>query len=320
MPGQHPLEAFGLALTFRSQRQIRARGMLSRTAPFRLTVPDQPDFPTCFNGHFHTVAGYYGILTPALIEFENVSVMRGETLALKEVTLRIGLGEHVAILGPNGCGKSTLIKTITRECYPLVREGSSVRIMGRDRWNVFELRQLLGIVSSDLMTSCTRDVTGRDIALSGFFSSIGIWPHQQVTPAMHEKAEQALAMLEVSHLADRFTDEMSSGEARRVLLARALVHDPHALILDEPSTALDLFAQHELRLIFRKLAQAGIGLVMVTHHLSDLIPEIDRVVLIDHGRIIADGPKREILIAPRLSELFGLPLDLTERDGYYNLW
>jgi iron complex transport system ATP-binding protein len=255
-----------------------------------------------------------------LIEFENVSVMRGETLALKEVSLRIGLGEHVAILGPNGCGKSTLIKTITRECYPLMREGSCVRIMGRDRWNVFELRQLLGIVSSDLMTSCTRDVTGRDIALSGFFSSIGIWPHQQVTPAMHRKAEQALAMLEVSHLADRFTDEMSSGEARRVLLARALVHDPHALILDEPSTALDLFAQHELRLIFRKLAQAGIGLVMVTHHLSDLIPEIDRVVLIDRGRIVADGPKREILVASKLSELFGLPLELTERDGYYNLW
>lgn len=246
--------------------------------------------------------------------------MRGESLALKDVSLRIGLGEHVAILGPNGCGKSTLIKTITRECYPLVREGSSVRIMGRDHWNVFELRTLLGIVSSDLMTACTREVTGRDIALSGFFSSIGIWPHQQVTPAMHEKAEQALERLEVLHLADRFTDEMSSGEARRVLIARALVHDPRALILDEPSTALDLFAQHELRQIFSKLAQAGIGIVMVTHHLSDLIPEIERVVLIDHGRIAADGPKREILTAPRLAELFGLPLDLTERDGYYNLW
>jgi iron complex transport system ATP-binding protein len=246
--------------------------------------------------------------------------MRGQTLALKDVSLRIGLGEHVAILGPNGCGKSTLIKAITRECYPLVRAGSSVRIMGRDHWNVFELRTLLGIVSSDLMTACTREVTGRDIALSGFFSSIGIWPHQQVTAAMRAKAEQALEMLEVAHLADRFTDEMSSGEARRVLLARALVHDPRALILDEPSTALDLFAQHELRQIFRKLAQAGIGIVMVTHHLSDLIPEMDRVVLIDHGQVVADGAKRDILVAPRLSALFGLPLDLAERDGYYNLW
>src|ERR1700681_4419405 len=137
--------------------------------------------------------------------------MRGDSLALREVSLRIGLGEHVAILGPNGCGKSTLIKTITRECYPLVRDGSSVRIMGRDRWNVFELRQLLGIVSSDLMATCTRDVTGHDIALSGFFSSIGIWPHQEVTAEMHQKAARALEMLEVGHLAERCTDEMSSG-------------------------------------------------------------------------------------------------------------
>ncbi len=259
-------------------------------------------------------------MDPALIEFEHVSVMRGETEVLHDVSVSIGVGEHVAILGPNGCGKSTLIKTITRECYPLWLEGSSVRILGRDRWNVFELRSLLGIVSADLMTTCTRDVTGHDIVLSGFFSSIGLWPHQDVTPEMHEKTAQAMEMLEVTHLADRFTDEMSSGEARRMLLARALVHEPRALVLDEPSTALDLFAQHELRQILRKLAREGIGIVMVTHHLSDLIPEIERVVLMSEGRVAADGPKTEVLTAPRLSTLFGLPLDLAERDGYYNLW
>jgi iron complex transport system ATP-binding protein len=257
---------------------------------------------------------------PALIEFEHVSVVRGGTLALSDVSLRIGVGEHVAILGPNGCGKSTLIKAITREVYPLLNEGSSVRILGEDRWDVSELRTLLGIVSSDLMSTGTRAVSGREIVLSGFFSSIGIWPHQEVTAEMHERAERAMAMLEVSHLADRFTDEMSSGEARRVLLARALVHDPRALILDEPSIALDLSAQHELRLILRKLAQSGIGIVMVTHHLSDLIPEIERVVLMRGGKILADGTTREILVERRLSDLFGRPLELSERDGYYNLW
>jgi len=246
--------------------------------------------------------------------------MRGNTVALNDVSLRIGVGEHVAILGPNGCGKSTLIKAITRECYPLIREGSFVRILGEERWNIFELRKLLGIVSSDLMTTCTREISGRDIVLSGFFSSIGVLPYQEVTTEMIEAAGRAMAMLEVSHLADRFTDEMSSGEARRMLLARALVHDPHALLLDEPSVALDLSAQHELRLILRKLAQSGIGIVMVTHHLSDLIPEIERVLLMDRGRIIADGPTREILVESRLSALFGRPLQLFERDGYYNLW
>ncbi len=260
-----------------------------------------------------------------LIEFEHVSVMRGETLALNDVNLRIGAGEHLAILGPNGCGKSTLIKAITRECYPILqRDGvpvaHSLRILGRDRWNVVELRSMLGIVSSDLMTACSRDATGKDIALSGFFSSIGIWPHHEVTAEMHERADEALALMEVPHLANRWTDEMSSGEARRVLLARALVHRPQALILDEPSTALDLFAQHELREILRKLAATGIGIVMVTHHLSDLIPEMDRVILMQSGRIVGDGPTRETLTAERLSALFGLKLDLIERDGYYNLW
>jgi len=246
--------------------------------------------------------------------------MRGTTIALDDVSLKIGVGEHIAILGPNGCGKSTLIKTITRECYSLIRPGSSVRILGEERWNIFELRALLGIVSTDLMMTCTRDISGRDVVLSGFFSSIGVWPHQEITSEMYDRAERAMAMLEVSHLAGRFTDEMSSGEARRMLIARALVHDPRALVLDEPSVALDLSAQHELRLIFRKLAQSGIGIVMVTHHLSDLIPEIQRVLLMNRGRIIADGPTKEVLVESKLSELFGRPLQLSERDGYYNLW
>jgi iron complex transport system ATP-binding protein len=256
----------------------------------------------------------------ALIEFQRVTVMRGETTALDDISLQIGAGEHVAIIGPNGCGKSTFIKAITRECYPLAREESSLKILGSDEWNVFELRSLLGIVSSDLMTYCIRDMTGLDMVLSGFFSSIGIWPNHEVTSQMRERAWKAMEHLEVTYLAERSTDQMSSGEGRRLLLARALVHEPRALILDEPSTALDLSAQQELRATLRKLAQRGIGIVMVTHHLSDLIPEIERVILMQRGRIVADGSKREILTEERLSSLFGLKLDLAERDGYYNLW
>ncbi len=257
---------------------------------------------------------------PALIEFEHVTVMRGETKALDDISLKIGAGEHVAIIGPNGCGKSTFIKAITRECYPLAREESSLKILGGDHWNIFELRSMLGIVTSDLMTFCIRDITGMDMVLSGFFSSIGIWPNHEVTEEMRARAWHAMDQLEVRRLAERTTDQMSSGEGRRLLLARALVHEPRALILDEPSTALDLFAQQELRGTLRKLAQSGIGIVMVTHFLSDLIPEIERVILMRQGRIVADGPKRKILTSKRLSELFGLNVDLVERDGHYNLW
>jgi iron complex transport system ATP-binding protein len=137
---------------------------------------------------------------------------------------------------------------------------------------------------------------------------------------MQHATDEALALMEVSHLSDRWTDEMSSGEARRILLARALVHKPKALILDEPSTALDLFAQHELREILRKLAATGIGIVMVTHHLSDLIPEMTRVILMRGGKIVVDGPTASTLTSDRLSALFGLKLELMERGGYYNLW
>jgi iron complex transport system ATP-binding protein len=258
--------------------------------------------------------------SPPLIELRHVTVMRGDNFALRDINLTIGAGEHVAILGPNGCGKSTLIKTISRECYPLARAGSSVEILGQSLWNVFDLRSMLGIVSNDLMIQCTREITGFDVVLSGFFSSIGVWPNHHVTGEMRSKASEVLARLEAPHLASKPVDEMSSGEARRVLIGRALVHGPRALLLDEPSTSLDLFAQHELRHTIRKLAQSGIGILLVTHQLSDIVPEIDRVILMRGGQVVADGVKTALLTARSLKELFGADVELAQRGGYYHLW
>ena len=257
---------------------------------------------------------------PALLDMQRISVMRGGKTVLHELDLRIGLGEHVAILGPNGCGKSTLIKTITRECYPLAEPGSAMTILGQDLWDIFELRAVLGIVSNDLMAASTRGIAGQDVVLSGFFSSIGLWPHHRVTAAMREKTARVLARLEASHLAERPVGEMSSGEARRLLIGRALVHDPKALLLDEPSSSLDVSAQHELRRILRELAQSGIGMILVTHHLADIIPEVERVVLMRAGRLLMDGPKTKVLTAANLGRLFGLPVKLARRDGYTHLW
>jgi iron complex transport system ATP-binding protein len=252
-----------------------------------------------------------------LIEFQNVTLVRGGYKALNAITLRIGLGEHVAIVGPNGSGKSSLIKTIMRECHPLVRNDSSIRILGQERWNIFELRPLLGIVSPDWVQLCTRDITGREAVLTGFFSSTEIWPHNHVTGAMERKAAEVLALLEIEHLAGHEMSRMSSGEARRVLIGRALVHDPKALILDEPTASLDLRAVHEFGLVLRKIAQAGTSIVLVTHHLPDIIPEIGRVILMKDGRIFRDGPKEEILSSAHLSELFRMELEVVKRDGYY---
>jgi len=256
-----------------------------------------------------------------LIEFDNLTIRRGATPALDGLTLAIGVGEHVAILGPNGSGKSTLMKVMSRELYPLLKaEPWRLRILGRDTWHLFDLRSLLGIVSNDWMQFCTRHYSGFETVLSGFFGSVGIWPNYQVTAEMERKTHEVLDLLEIKHLAARNVDEMSSGEARRILIGRALVHDPKALVLDEPTASLDLHATHELREILRKLARGGISIILVTHHLPDIIPEIERVVLLKNGRVYRDGPKREVLTADNLSELFRTPVDVLERGGYYNAW
>jgi len=260
---------------------------------------------------------------PALLSLNHVTVLRGETgqrPALDDVTLQIGSGEHVCILGPNGCGKSTLIKTITRECYPLARDGSSIAILGKERWNIFDLRSLLGIVSPDLLASCTTDATGLDVVLSGFFSSTRIYPHHHPEAVHVSRARETLERLGIPHLAGRAVAQMSSGEAKRTLIARALVHQPKALLFDEPSNALDIAAQMQLRDTMRELAQSGIGILLVTHHVSEIIPEIERVVLLREGRILADGPKSDVLSEKLLSELFGVPVRLGRVGGFFHLY
>lgn len=257
--------------------------------------------------------------TPPLIELSHASVMRGEEVVIKEMCLRIEVGEHVAILGPNGCGKSTLVRTLAREFYPLQRPGSFIRLFGREVWNVFELWSLLGIVSNHFPVP-SRSVTGRELVMGSFFSSVGIWPNQQVTSEMEDRADAALALMDATHLAQRDYEELSSGEARRILIARALVHNPKALLLDEPTTSLDLSAQHELREAMRRLALSGIAILLVTHHLSDIIPEIDRIVMMKGGRIVADGPRSALLAKKPIEDLFGIEVDIAERNGYMHAW
>lgn len=255
-----------------------------------------------------------------LLEFENVSVQLGSRLALNGLTLTVRSGEHAVILGANGSGKSTLIKLITRECYPLRSPTSELRILGRKDWNIFDLRSHLGVVSNDLMTKCTRDITGLELVLSGFFGSIGIWPNHRVLPEMKAAAHAAMSRLDVRHLAGRWLDELSSGEARRLLIARALIHQPSTLLLDEPTTSLDLAAQREMRHHMSALARSGVGLLLVTHHLEEILPEMDRVILLRQGAVFADGPKRELLTSDRLSALFGVPLEVSETAGWYRAW
>jgi iron complex transport system ATP-binding protein len=255
--------------------------------------------------------------TPPLLEFDNVTVIKGDVRILDAVSLTVAEGENIAILGPNGAGKSSLIKTINREYYPSgTGRRSTFRIRGKDDWDVFDLRAAIGIVSNDLQASFSRDITVREAVVSGFFSSIGLFMHT-VTPQMEAKADELLGFLGVMHLARRRMDSLSSGEARRVLIARALVHGPKTIILDEPTNSLDLTALHMYRMTMQKIAQGGTGIIMATHNLHDIIPEVHRIVLMKGGRIVADGKKEEILTDGMIRDLFCVPVHVREEAGWY---
>src|SRR5438045_728337 len=207
---------------------------------------------------------------PPLLDFDNVHMLRGGKPVLNGLTFRIDVGENVAVLGPNGSGKSSLLKLLTRELYPVSRDTTNrMRILGKDRWELFDLRRHLGIVSMDLQQEFARECSGWEAVVSGFFSSVGLWSNHRVTPAMERKAWRVLERLEVAALADRLMTEMSSGEARRMLLGRALIHDPEALVLDEPTTSLDLRLVREFRDAMRRLARGGTSIILVTHAIEE---------------------------------------------------
>ncbi|AIE83583.1 ABC transporter, ATP-binding protein [Fimbriimonas ginsengisoli Gsoil 348] len=246
------------------------------------------------------------------MEMRDVTVVRDGRIALDSVSLTIERGENVAILGPNGCGKSTLVKLIDRELYPRADHGS-MRILGRQRWNVTELRKELGIVTNDLQAQILPETSVLDAVVAGFQGKLGVY-YDEGTPERLAAAQAALVAAEAAHLSDRVFGALSSGEARRVLIARALAHDPGSLLLDEPTTSLDLVSAHAL---LETLRRTGKGLVLVTHHLEEIIPEIDRVVLLKAGRILADGPRREVMTSQNLSQLFCTDIVL-QGDGPYS--
>jgi iron complex transport system ATP-binding protein len=254
------------------------------------------------------------------LSLENVNVARGENVILHDINLSVRKGEHIAILGPNGCGKSTLIKTITCECYPIARPGTRVSIFGRERWDLIELKKRLGVVSAELPGRPTLGITGREAVLTGFFSSSTLWPNLVVTEAMRERAEEVLRTVDALGIAEKRVGEMSAGQQRRVMIGRALAGSADMLLLDEPSNALDLSAQKDLRELLRGLARQGTGILLITHHIADIPPEIDRVLMMREGRIVADGAKAELLTATRLSRLFGTDVRLRARDGLYFAW
>lgn len=257
-----------------------------------------------------------------LFELHDAEVVRASKTILHVDEFHLGLGENIAIIGPNGAGKSTFVKLITREVMPLYRDEPPVSFMGNPRAILTDVRKSLGIVSSTMQSQINVHLPAAEIVEGGLFGTLGLPRHVQPTDKTHARALEAMDMLGVANLADRDILTMSSGQARRVLIARALVHEPGTLLLDEPCTGLDPEGMYYVRSSMRKLAQAGVGIVLITHYPEDIIPEIGRLVLIKDGTIFDDGSKEEMLTDEKMEGLFGVPLKVArsgENKEYFSL-
>jgi iron complex transport system ATP-binding protein len=259
-----------------------------------------------------------------VLELQGATLVRGRARVLDDLTLTIQPGEHSVILGPNGAGKTSLIRMLTLDDRPLASANGAppMRIFGREKWDLVELRTRLGVVTGELdagfgLGTSGGRVSGLDTSMSGLFGSHGVFSHHEVTTDMRERALAALERVEASHLAARPLNEMSAGERRRVLIARALVTRPDALVLDEPTTGLDFVARYRFMETIRRLAAEGTTIVLVTHHVDEVIPEISKVILLRKGRVAFVGSPADALTGERLTEVFGAPMTVERSGAYY---
>ncbi len=254
-----------------------------------------------------------------IVDLRNVTVFRGTTCVFRNLSLVVQDGCNTVILGPNGSGKTTLMQLFSCDLYPVAEPGSHVKIFGKERWNVWDLRTCLGIVSLDLQHDYLPHSKGINVILSGIYSSINTWQHQEFSCVDFEKADAIMEMLGIAALKNRAFGTMSTGQQRRFLLGRALINDPGALLLDEPTSGLDLKASFQYMEMLRLLMRSGKTVLLVTHHLHEIPPEIERVVLIKEGRIVSDGKKADVLTSESLSNLFDYHLQVVAVNGYYQV-
>jgi iron complex transport system ATP-binding protein len=233
-----------------------------------------------------------------------------------DLSLHLRCGEHTALLGPNGSGKSSLVKLISRSLYPVVRPGSHLKLFGSETVNLWQLRQRLGLVASELEARIPAGLIGRELLLAAFYGAISLGRDRHPSAEQIERCERLLQEHELEDQADQPFGRLSDGQKRRFLLARALVHQPEVVVLDEPTNALDLKAKHHLLSQLRRLMATGTTLVMVTHQLDAIPPEMERVIGLRQGRVILDGHPDQVLADRPLSDLFDTPLRVVTASGY----
>ena len=194
-----------------------------------------------------------------------------------------------------------------------------MRIFGMERWNLFDVRSRMGVVSMDLQNMFRNDTKVYEVICSGFFNSLDVFRNHTVTEEMVSKVHSCAMMMGIDDLLTRDIENLSLGEMRRALIARAMVTDPDLLVLDEPMTGLDIVMKSKFRAMFDILIEKGVSIVMITHELTDIPASVRRVVMIRDGEVFADGDKKELLTDEKVSELYGEPIKVESANGIYRM-
>lgn len=258
-------------------------------------------------------------MTQELLRLHDAKVKMDGRVILDVDDFVINQGERIVVLGPNGSGKSTLVKLLTKEIEPVWRETPPVLFMGQPDPSEETLIETVGLVSTDVQERMMVHRTVFDIVLGGFFGSVGAPFHIGASDEQVEQARKAIREIGIPSLSERDMLTLSTGQARRALIARALINGPALLIFDEPTSGLDPEGAWNMRQSLSALAKAGHTILVITHNVSDIMPEFDRVVMLQDAHIVADGPKEEVLTTQKLRHLFGVPITLVETDGRYHL-
>ena len=224
-----------------------------------------------------------------LITIRHSNVFLGRKKILRDISWEMRKGEHWAIIGRNGAGKSTMLKLIAGDIYPALG-GEINRSGGKGSKIIRNFRKNTGIVSPELQRDYSYNISGLDVVMSGFFSSIGLY--DKITPGQKKKALHWIAFFQLQHLSGKRMSEMSYGEQRKILIARAVVSSPDILILDEPCSGLDQYSRSHFLAFIEQAAQSGVSLIMSTHYMDEIPSSITHMMIIDEGRIIAQGKKR----------------------------
>ena len=254
--------------------------------------------------------------TETWLDLRNVEAWLGGRPVLHNLNLQLALRQSTTVLGPNGAGKSSLVKLIDRSLYPIVRADAHLRLFGSETVNLWSLRTRLGVVSSEMEQRLHPKTAVDEVVVSSFFGATRLGRDQHPSPEQWEQARDLLDHLQLNGIRERCYGELSDGQRRRLLIARALVHQPEVLVLDEPSRALDLQACHQLLAMLRGLIQSGTTVVQVTHRVDTIVPEMERVLFLDGGTIVNNGSPTELLRPNELSELFKTPLEVVEKNGF----